>query len=136
MIGADAIIDPVTFQPIPPNMIQMGVNDLLPDYDARGVGALRQTSKQQQQQSMLMLMQTAQTNPVAIQMVNWQVWFRNLFQVFDIPNPDELLNTNDAIQQIMQQQMAALNQQTAGGGGGGGNTPTPNLTNAGSGALQ
>ena len=137
MIGANAVIDPVTFQPIPNNMVMMGVNDLLPDYDAIGVGSTRFINKQQQQQSLMMLMQVMQTNPVAIQAVNWMVWFRNLFEVFEIPNVDELLNTQEPIMQVMQQLMAQQgNEAMKNSPMTGGTSSSANLTNAGSGALQ
>ena len=136
MIGADAVIDPVTFQPIPNNMVQMGINDMLPDYDAIGVGSTRFISKQQQQQSLMMLQQVMQTNPMAIQMVNWMVWFRNLFQVFEVPNVDELLNTQEPIMQVMNQMMAQQGTETLKNGPTSGGGSSPNLTNAGSGALS
>lgn len=111
MIGGAAIMDPVTLQPIPKTMM-VGVNDLLRDYDIKAVGATRQLGAGARQQNMVLLLQYLQTNPAAIQMVNWMAFFRELFQVFEIPNVDQLLNTDP-----LQQQLQA--QGSSGGKGGG-----------------
>ncbi len=99
IMGAAAILDPLTMQPLPPEAGAMHINDLLPDYDAQATGVLRSVGKGVQLQNMVLLMQAAQTNPIGLQLINWVYFFRQLFMVADIPNPDELLQTDPIMQQ-------------------------------------
>jgi len=138
MLGAAAILDPWTLQPVPTEADSIGVNDMLPDYEARAVGATRSISASALFERMMLLQQVMQTNPLAIQMVNWYTWFRQLFHVAEVPNPDELLGTDGMIQQVMQQAAGAMMNQAAtqatgapvvplqmGGGGRGQTSPSP-----------
>ncbi|HLA82542.1 MAG TPA: hypothetical protein VJP78_13125 [Thermoleophilia bacterium] len=104
MIGASAIVDPITLQPIPSYDAEFGPNDLLPDYAARATGTLRMLGRQTQLQNMLLIQQAAQSNPIGLQLTNWFFFFRQLYTLAGIPNPDELLNTSPLLQQLMAQQ--------------------------------
>jgi len=124
MIGADAVLDPLTLMPIDPmhQPTEIQVNDMLPDYDVRAVGATRQLGTQARQQNMILLLQALQTNPIAAASVNWMVFFRQLFKTFDIQNVDEMLNTNPlavlAVAQAIQGAQAPGNGNGAPQGGG------------------
>jgi hypothetical protein len=55
------------------------------------------------------LLQAMQSNPVAVQAVNWTNFFRQLFEMFDFGSPDELLVQNvPAINQLAAAQGGAL----------------------------
>lgn len=120
MIGADAVMDPVTLMPIDPvqKPFEMTVNDMLPDYDIRAVGATRSLGLGARQQNMVLLLQTLQSNPIAAASVNWIAFFRQLFRVFEIQNVDELLNTQGLVEQVLQQALAGQNGSGSPSGGG------------------
>lgn len=99
MLGASAALDPITLQPIDKQgPLQITVNDMLPDYDIRAVGATRAIGTGARQQNMVLLLQALQTNPIAASSVNWVAFFRQLFKTFEIENVDELLMTDPLMQ--------------------------------------
>ncbi len=112
MMGASAVVDPLTFKPVPNEGEMMGINDMLPDYDARGMGVLNAIGRTAQFQQMLLLMQVAQANPMLVQMVNWMTFWRQLLLMADVPNPDELMGTDGLVMQAVAGQL----QQALGGG--------------------
>lgn len=113
MLGVSSVLDPITLRPIePPGPVTLTVNDMLPDYDVRAVGATRAIGTAARQQNMVMLLQAIQANPMAAASVNWLAFFRQLFKTFEIENVDELLNTDPLIQMAMMQ----LGQMVQGGG--------------------
>jgi hypothetical protein len=120
MIGANAILDPLTLRPIPTDIESLQVNDMLPDYDARAMGVLNSIGRGAQFEKMLLLMQTAQSNPILIQLVNWMNFWRQLLITADVPNPDELMGTDNI---IMQAVAGALTQTLQGGTAGPGTSP-------------
>lgn len=121
MIGVNALMDPVSMQPIGPDEgLEISVNDMLPDYNIQAIGATRQMGIGARQQNLMMLMQAGMQNPVAASSINWPAFLRMLFQAFEIQNVDELLNTDPLIQQMM---LAYLQQQGQGGQGGQGGQP-------------
>jgi hypothetical protein len=123
MLGASAALDPVSMQPIDrPGVIEITVNDMLPDYDVRAVGATRVTGTAARQQNLVLLLQALQTNPIAAASVNWLAFFRQLFRTFEIENVDELLMTDPIIQMAMQQ-LGQMVMQQAGQGGKPGSGP-------------
>lgn len=131
MLGASAILDPWTLQPIPSETATLSINDMLPDYDARAVGATRSISSGALFERMAGIQQLAQTNPFAVQMINWFNWFRQLFYVAELPNPDELLGTDSIIQQVMVQAAQGMLQQAATGATGVPMQQTPTMKGGG-----
>lgn len=99
-IGTAAILDPLTMRPIPAEGDTISVNEMLPDYTARGMGSLRGVDRDAQFNKLLMLFQMSTTNPIAIQLTNWVLMLRQLYLLSGVPNPDELLGS-DAIVQNM-----------------------------------
>lgn len=122
MIGAAAVLDPVTLQPIEQEPLEVGINDLLPDYDIRIVGSTRQLGTQARQQNLMMAMQAIQANPMAAAIINWMALYRLFFQTLEIPGVDQLFMTDALMKQaVMQagmvlQQAGALGQEGEGGG--------------------
>jgi hypothetical protein len=125
MIGANAILDPLTLQPIPGDLEMIQVNDMLPDYDARAMGVLNSIGRGAQFEKMLLLMQTAQTNPILIQLVNWVNFWRQLLILSDVPNPDELMGTEGIVMQAVANWTSGALQGGLGGGAVGGNPGVP-----------
>lgn len=113
MIGAAGLIDPITLQPIPPEDLTLGVNDLIPDYDYTAIGATRQMGIMARQQSMGMLQQQVQSNPVGLAITDWVAFFRQLYKAHEIPNMDQLLRSEAVQWQALMQAQMVL----AGGGG-------------------
>jgi len=110
MIGAAAVIDPVTLQPIEQEPMEIGVNDLLPDYDIRIVGSTRQLSTQSRQQNLMMAIQAIQANPIAASIVNWMALYRMFFQTMEIPGVDQLFMTDALMKQAVMQAGMVLQQ--------------------------
>lgn len=111
MLGAAAILDPVTLQPTPAETDLMFANDMLPDYEARGLGATRGATQREDAAAMLQFMQAAQTNPIGIQVVNWMAFFRQLLTKLNVHNVDELLGTDSIIMQAIANAMGAAQGQ-------------------------
>jgi len=114
MLGASAVLDPVTLQPLM-EQDQIGVNDLLPDYDTRALGATRQLGKAAIQQNMVTALQAIQANPIALQTMNWVAFFRQFLTAFDFQNVDELMNTQSLVQAAAQQVLANAPKEGTGG---------------------
>lgn len=93
ILGSDAMINPITGMRFPTQTTTMQLDDIVHDYRARAVGSTQMLGKQLQQQQLMTLMQVAGGNPVAAQMINWTAFIRQLFEVFDLKNVDELLLT-------------------------------------------
>lgn len=106
MIGTAAMFDPLTMRPVPDETTMMSVNEMLPDYQARAMGSLRGFTKDQNFQKLFSVAQLAQTNPIGLQLTNWVLMFRQLFQEAGVPNPDELLGTDNVVQAAFQQAVA------------------------------
>lgn len=102
ILGSGATINPITGLPYPQERQSLDFDDLVPDYRARAVGATQMISKSNRQQNCVSLLQMMSANPVLMQMVNWASFARQMFDLFDFKNVDELL-----VQQVpMVNQMA------------------------------
>lgn len=125
MLGASALIDPLMMRPIPQDLEMMGVNDMLPDYDAQAYSLMSSVSRGQQFQQLITLMQVAQSNPILIQLVNWMAFWRQLLILADVPNPDELMGTDGIVMQAVGNALAGAlgGGGTAGATGAGGSPP-------------
>lgn len=129
ILGTGAQINQITGMPLPPEPVQIDIDDLNMDYDARAVGATQQMGRSVKQQNFVLMLQTLQANPVAMQMINWASMLRTGFEIFEFKNLDELLvqgqipNVNmqnaqpgaPGMQQIMQPMGNQLEQFMQGG---------------------
>ena len=105
ILGNEALVNPVTGQPQDPEIFSIDLEDVNQDYDVRARGATLTMSKAARQQNLVLLLQATQSHPMAMQLVNWVAFFRDMFRSFEMQNIDELLNPTPAQQQIAQQAM-------------------------------
>jgi hypothetical protein len=114
ILGSRAEINEITGLPLPQQPTILTLDDLRQDYNARAVGSSMFISRNQRKMDGMALLQAMQSNPVAVQAVNWTNFFRQLFEMFDFGSPDELLVKNvPAINQL-----AGANGGELPGGGG------------------
>jgi len=118
-MGTSALLDPLTFRPIPMEGDTLGVNEMLPDYEARAMGSLRGVDRDTHFQKLLQVMQVAGSNPVMAQFVNWVLMLRHIMLLSGVPNADELMGTDAVILNL-----AAQMQQAAIGGEGESGVPS------------
>jgi len=123
MIGQDAIFNPITGEPMPPENLSVELADLNMDYDVRARGATQTMTKSTRQQNLMTLMQALSTNPAMMAMINWQAFARDLFNTFEFANVNELLAPTAAQQQFL--------MAMAPGIGGGGTPASPFAGTAG-----
>lgn len=114
ILGSHAVIDAVTGQPIMEEVnVQMA--DLYRDYDARAVGSTQVLPKSAKQQNITLLLQAITAHPLAMQMINWTTFFREMFRCFEFTNVDELMTVPPQQQALMMaQQMQAQNGSAPG----------------------
>lgn len=91
ILGSLASINPTTGLPYQPETATIDEDDLAPDYRARAVGASQQIARTVRQQNVVSLLQMMSANPVLLQSVNWTAFARQMFELFDFRNVDELL---------------------------------------------
>jgi hypothetical protein len=103
ILGSEAVLNPLTGQPLPQEPTVIDHFDIAMDYKAKAVGATQMLGKQVQQQNAITMLQAVQANPVAVQTINWHAMFSYLFKIFDIPNVNEFF-----VQQVPQ-----VNEQAA-----------------------
>jgi len=103
ILGDGAQIDPVTNMPIPSSRETLTGYDLYPSYRARALGATMGLSKQTTQQNLLQLLQALSTplGQSLMGQINAVNFFRNIFRTFEVPNINEIFQTNPALQQLM-----------------------------------
>jgi len=103
LLGQSATRDTLTGGEIPDTKRQyISGTDLVPNYEARAQGSLSRLGKGVRQQNLTLLLQAASGNPVVASAVNWINFFRQIFMVFDIQNVDELINTQEGMQKILE----------------------------------
>lgn len=103
ILGVNALVNPITGEPIPPETISVDLDDINRDYDVVARGATQTIGKAARQQNMVLLLQALQTNPMAMQLVNWQAFIRDMFETFEMSNADELLMPTPAQQAALAQ---------------------------------
>lgn len=106
ILGSAAMMDPMTGLPMPQEPIPIDIGDLNPDYRARAVGSTQMLGKSTRQQNMITVLQAMTANPALVGMVNWGNFAKQIFDAFDMQNPDSLLNP----------QLTMMNQMAMGGG--------------------
>lgn len=94
ILGTDAQTNPITGFPVPQTPTVLSLEDINHDYRAHAVGATQMLGRQIRQQNLVLLLQTMQVNPAAMQLINWSSFLRQMFEAFDVRNPDELFNPN------------------------------------------
>jgi hypothetical protein len=128
ILGDNATKDPVTGQPIQMTRQMVEGWDLVANYEAHAVGSLTRLARSQRQQTLIFLIQAMSQNPQIAAAVNWINFFRDTLREFEIANLNEILNTPEQMQQMMQAAKGQAQQQptstpmgtpynTTGGGG-------------------
>lgn len=120
ILGSLMTVNPITGMPYPQERTSVDFDDLIPDYRARAVGATQMIGKGLRQQNVVSLLQMLSANPAMLQLVNWANFARQLFDLFDFKNVDELLMTTAPSQLNQQAAMAGQSpEQMAQGLGNG-----------------
>jgi hypothetical protein len=113
ILGSVASTNPITGLPYPSQPVTVDHEDLVPDYRARAVGASQMLSKSNKQQNMTGLLQMMSANPALVQLVNWANFARQMFEVFDLKNVDDLLVRQVPMINMMAQEGGVAPQQVA-----------------------
>jgi hypothetical protein len=92
ILGMNAVVNPVTGQPIPPEELDVNMEDLYMDYDVRAMGSTQAMGKQEKVQRLAGLFQMASTHPAGMALINWMAFFREMFLANELYNTQELLN--------------------------------------------
>lgn len=102
ILGRGALIDEVTGLRIP-QRTRATVDgwDLVPNYEARAVGATTRMGAGMRQQALTFLIQAMSQNPMAATAVNWTVFLRDIFKAFEIDNIDEIINSPSEQEKMM-----------------------------------
>jgi hypothetical protein len=93
ILGSVSTVNPITGLPYPQQTETIDWDDMAPDYRARAVGASQMVGKSARQQNFVSLLQMMSANPALMQMVNWANFARQMFDLFDFKNVEELLVT-------------------------------------------
>jgi len=115
ILGSVATVNPITGLPYPQEPTTIDFDDMVPDYRARAVGASQMIGKSVRQQNFVSLLQMMSANPALMQLVNWHNFARQMFDLFDFKNVNELL----VQEQVPQVNQAAAQQQQGGAQPGG-----------------
>jgi hypothetical protein len=118
ILGPNATTDPVTGLPVPESSRQTITGwDLVPNYEARAVGASTRLGRAARQQNLTFLLQAAAANPIAAAAVNWINFFRTIFREFEIENVNELIQSAPEMQRALAQTGAGRADQVPEVGG-------------------
>lgn len=111
MLGDNAKMDPVTGASIPETTREMIYGwDLVPNYEAKAIGSTTRLARSARQQALIFLIQAVGQNPVAAAATNWINFFRHVFREFEIPNINEILNSQEEMQRMMEMQKSGAPQ--------------------------
>jgi hypothetical protein len=111
MLGENAKLDPVTGMVVPETTREQVYGwDLVPNYEARAVGSTSRLARANRQQTLIFLIQAMGQNPVAAAATNWINFFRNVLREFEIPNINEILNSPEEMQRMMELQKGGATQ--------------------------
>jgi len=104
ILGPNATTDEITGLPVPATTRQTITGwDLVPNYEARAVGASTRLGRAARQQNLTFLLQAASANPISAAAVNWINFFRQIFREFEIENVNELIQTQPEMQRTLAQ---------------------------------
>lgn len=115
MLGREAEYDFKTGLALPPESGPVNPEDLRGDYKAIAKGTLNTIGKLGQQQNFVAWAQTIQANPAAASALAWANILRYSMQIFDFPNPEEMLLKQEELQNGT---LPDINQLALQGGGG------------------
>lgn len=110
ILGSMSVVDPLTGLPMPQENTIIDLADINPDYRARAVGSSQMLGKGSRQQNLIAVLQAITANPLMMQLVNWPNFTRQLFEAFDMQDPNSLM---------VQGMIPMLNQMGAAGMGAG-----------------
>jgi len=103
ILGEAAQVDPVTGKQIPSSGRESVDGwDLVPNYDARAVGATTQLNRSQRRQDTAFLIQAMSSNPITASAVNWINFFKDVLRLFDYDNVNEIINSQPEMQKVLQ----------------------------------
>lgn len=103
ILGSLATTDPNTGLPYKQVTATIDYEDLEPDYRARAVGASQMIGRSVRQQNMVQLLGAMSARPELGALVNWGSFARQMFDLFDFKNVDDLLvQTVPMVNQIAQ----------------------------------
>jgi hypothetical protein len=118
ILGPNAKMDSVTGLPIPDTTRQTITGwDLVPNYEAKAVGATTRLGRANRQQNLTFLLQAASANPISAAAVNWINFFRQVFREFEIDNINELIKSEPEMQKVLAQTGAQRADQVPEAGG-------------------
>ena len=104
ILGPNATTDEITGLPVPATTRQTITGwDLVPNYEARAVGASTRLGRAARQQNLTFLLQAASANPISAAAVNWINFFRQIFREFEIENVNELIQSQPEMQRTLAQ---------------------------------
>jgi hypothetical protein len=103
VLGDSATVDPDTGAPIDTTHALMDAYDMVPDYMARAMGATSALSRGVRQQNLAQLLQYISTNPQMAGAVNMINFMRQMFREFELPNINELIQKQPALQDALAQ---------------------------------
>jgi len=117
ILGDNAMVDPVTNQPIPASRVNLEGYDLVRNYNARALGATAGLTKSMKQSNLIQLLQTLSSplGQAVMGQINVVNFFRGIFKEFDVQNINEIFQSNPTLLNAM---------QTASGGQGLGAIPS------------
>ena len=117
ILGSVSQVNPITGLPYPQENTNIDFDDMVPDYRARAVGASQMIGKSVRQQNFVSLLQMMSSNPAMMKLVNWANFARQMFDLFDFKNVDELLVQGQIpeVNQDQQDPEAQVNQMAGQG---------------------
>lgn len=110
MLGQNAIIDPQTGMPSPPDQ-SVTLEDVIRRYDMRPASATSLIGRSAKQQNFMLLLQAIGSVPPLMMMTNWQTVGRTLWTVFEENNPDEFIIPMTPQQQLLIQMAQMMTGQ-------------------------
>lgn len=110
MLGSAATVNPYTGYPLPPEPVQITLEDVNRDYRARAEGATQMLSRSMRRQDSAALSQLLAMNPAMAQVVSWGAYAAWLMEIYDAPKQDLLISKPTELN---------VASQAMGGGGGG-----------------
>lgn len=129
ILGNAAIVNPITGLPMPMTDFQVDEKTINNDWKAKAVGPSMMLTRTVQQQNSMQLLQVMSSNPVLIKATNWINFARYIYDLFDIPADQFLVQQVPQITEMAEQagmtpdQLLAASDSTAamsaGGGAGG-----------------
>jgi hypothetical protein len=85
IIGNAALTNPITGLPMPIEDMKVDERTVNNNWKARATGPSMMLTRTMQQQNILQLQQAIQSNPVLIRTTNWIAFARQIYELFDLP---------------------------------------------------